>query len=302
MYGITCPVYDIADGALRRYLDDYATSGGACEGTPMWQIGKAMFAARTGSARILSPILVRNAARRQGQQGAGIRCSGPGGGCINLPIPNRVVHGAGDAVADARNLHGSIEYLIHRILSHYELGPLMMYVAKASVAETLDDDALDSSGCHEAAVEQSKRVKGGDQAFVLHSRGHSLAALDRDSEALEAYDAAIGIDPTNAAAHVGRGDVLAALDRDSEALEAYDRAIGIDQGDAFAHSRKGLVLHWMDRNAEALKSYDRAIDLDPDFAPFHSFRGDALAALGRDDEAHAAREAASRLSDNADRA
>ena len=126
---------------------------------------------------------------------------------------NRIVHGTADADMDIRYTHGSIEGLIHRSLSRDGMGLLMMYVAKATVAEMLDGGPLQPDKCHEGVVTQSKRVKDGDQTFVLHSRGYSLAALDRGAEALEAYDAAIGIDPADAAAHVGRGDALAALGR-----------------------------------------------------------------------------------------
>ncbi len=232
---------------------------------------------------------------------------------------NMVVHGTMDADADMGRLYTSIEGLIRRALSHDEQGLLMMYVAKATVAEMLDGGPFQPDKCHEDVVMQSKRVKGGDQAFTLHSRGHSLGALGRNVEALEAYDAAVGIDPADAAAHAGRGGALAAMDRvaealeaydraadldpgfapfhlfrggalaalgrDDEALEAYDAAVGIDPADAAAHAGRGGALAAMDRVAEALEAYDRAADLDPGFAPFHLFRGGALAALGRDDEA-----------------
>ena len=198
---------------------------------------------------------------------------------------NRVVHGTWDADANIGRLHTSIEGLISRALSHDELGLLMMHVAKEAVAEMLDGGPFQLDKCHENVVIQSKRVKGGDQAFILHSRGHSLGALGRNVEALEAYDTAVGIDPADAAAHAGRGDALAALDRFAEALEAYDRAADLDPGFAPFHLFRGDALAVLDRFAEALEAYDTAVGIDPADAAAHAGRGDALAALGRDDEA-----------------
>ena len=249
---------------------------------------------------------------------------------------NGVVHGAEDADIDIVYMHGSIGDLIRRALSRDGHAQLRVCVAKASVAETLEGDPLHAAECHEEVLVQCGRVKGGDQAFVFYSKGNSLAFLDRDAEALEAFDRAIGIDPLYAEAHAGRGDALAALDREAEALEAYgaaieidrgyppayfgkgtvlhwmdrnaealeafDRAIGIDRGYPPAYFGKGTVLHWMDRNAEALEAFDRAIGIDPLYAEAHAGRGDALAALGREAEAHAARDTASRLSSDRDRA
>ena len=254
--------------------------------------------------------------------------------CIVMGQRNRVVHGTRDADADVGRLHTSIEGLIRRALSHDERGLLMMYVAKATVAEMLDGGPFQLDKCHEDVVIQSKRVKGGDQAFILHSRGHSLGALGRSDEALEAYDRAVGIDPADAAAHAGRGDALAALDRFAEALEAYDRAadldpgfapfhllrgdalaaldrfaealeaydaaVGIDPADAAAHVGRGDALAALGRGGEALEAYDRAAGIDPLYAEAHAGRGGALAALGRDDEAQAAHETASRLSSSTD--
>ena len=65
---------------------------------------------------------------------------------------------------------------------------------------------------------------------------------------------------------------------------------------------KGDSLAALGRDAEALEAYDRAVGIDPRHAAAHAGRGGALAALGRDAEAHAARETASRMSSDTDRA
>ena len=248
---------------------------------------------------------------------------------------NGVVHGAEDADMDIVYMHGAIGDLIRRALARNGHALLRVCVAKASVAEVLEGDPLHASECHEEVLAQCGRVKGGDQAFVFYCKGNSLAALGRKAEALEAFDRAIEIDPRYAEAHAGRGEALAALDREAEALEAFDRAIEIDPRYAEAHAGRGealaaldreaealeafdraieidgryapayfgrgMALHWMDRSAEALEAFDRAIEIDPRYAEAHAGRGEALAALDREAEAHAARETASRLSNDMDR-
>ncbi|MBI5300426.1 MAG: tetratricopeptide repeat protein [Deltaproteobacteria bacterium] len=119
----------------------------------------------------------------------------------------------------------------------------------------------------------------------LIMRGIVLGELNRNKEALAAYDRAIAIDPNFASAHSNRGNALSELGRNKEALAAYDRAIAIDPNFTLAHSNRGVVLRELNRNKEALATYDRAIAIDPNFAFAHFNRGNALSGLGRNKEA-----------------
>ena len=134
---------------------------------------------------------------------------------------------------------GEIEPLIRDMLSNDPEALIQMDLAKAHVAETVPGSTWSPRECHEAIVERCGKVRGGDQALVQRFMGRSLAALERDAEALEAYTRAAEIDPESGAAHAGRGNALYAQDRDAEALEAYTRAAEINPKDAAAHAGRG---------------------------------------------------------------
>ena len=68
---------------------------------------------------------------------------------------------------------------------------------------------------------------------IAHSeRGAAHALLGSYARALEDFDVAIVIDPSNAAAHSSRGNVLMAAHQLDEALLCYDLAIALDPSDA----------------------------------------------------------------------
>jgi tetratricopeptide (TPR) repeat protein len=66
------------------------------------------------------------------------------------------------------------------------------------------------------------------------NRGATCAALDRHTEALADYDAAVSIDPNLAIAYYNRGKTYQALARHTEGLIDYDAAIGLDPKNAAA--------------------------------------------------------------------
>ena len=137
-------------------------------------------------------------------------------------------------------------------------------------AEVLYREILQAAPHHSHALQLLGVIAG--------QRGHTQQAIDL-------FDQALAIDPTNAAAWSNRGNALLALKRHSEALASYDRALAINPGHADALHNRGLTLHNLDRTAEALKSYDRALAIRPDYPQAHNHRGIALCRLGRQSEA-----------------
>ena len=93
----------------------------------------------------------------------------------------------------------------------------------------------------------------------LITRGQELFNLEKTTEALVAFDEAIGLDPRNTEALVKRGKVLEKLGRVEDALRSYDRALAVDASLTIAHLGKGGVLNRMERFAEALECYERAL-------------------------------------------
>jgi tetratricopeptide (TPR) repeat protein len=120
---------------------------------------------------------------------------------------------------------------------------------------------------------------------VLNLKGITLSVLNRNDEALIAFDKAIEIEPKFFLAWNNKGNVLNILGRKDEALIAFDMAIDIEPKYILPWNNKGIVLFDLGRKDEALIAYDNAIDIEPKYADAWYNKGHALAALGRNEEA-----------------
>ena len=74
-------------------------------------------------------------------------------------------------------------------------------------------------------------------------------------------------------------------ERYSEAVQAYEEAIRLDPNSTVSWYNKGNALKSLDRYDEAIQAYDQAIRLDPNFAEAWRKKAAALSASGRYDEA-----------------
>ncbi len=124
-----------------------------------------------------------------------------------------------------------------------------------------------------------------ESAEAHYKRGVSLHNLGNYDHALEAFDAAIAVDPGYAEAYNYRGIVLVILERHQEALTSFNKAVALKPDYAECHNNLGIVLQDLGRWDEALASFDRAIALKPDNARAHNNRGAALSDLRRIDDA-----------------
>lgn len=113
-------------------------------------------------------------------------------------------------------------------------------------------------------------------AYDHYNRASALREQRRFSEALVAYEQAIGLQADYAEAHNGRGIVLATLNRPAEAIAGFDRAIALRPDYAEAYNNRGLVLQELKRLDEALASFDKAVALQPTNAKMQSNRGGVL--------------------------
>lgn len=124
-----------------------------------------------------------------------------------------------------------------------------------------------------------------DDAETWYRRANALREQQRFSEAVAAFDRAIGLQPRHAESHNGRGIVLASLQRFEEAVAEFDQAIALKPDYAEAHNNRGLVLQDLNRLDAALASFDHAITLKPDDARMHKNRGGVLEDLKRYEQA-----------------
>lgn len=128
---------------------------------------------------------------------------------------------------------------------------------------------------------RARMIRG--HAGAYEGLGQAYHRLGQDSAALEAYNQAMRIDPTDANAPAGRGDVLTGRQLYDEAIADYTEAIRLDPTHSRAFAGRGIANYYRGKSEEAIPDLDRAIELDPGFIKAHSYRGAALARLGRNE-------------------
>ena len=84
---------------------------------------------------------------------------------------------------------------------------------------------------------------------------------------------------------MGKADALFALGRYDEAIQAYDEAIKLNPSDPLSWMGKADALFALGRYEEAAKAYDEAIKIDPASSPALEGKTRALEALGQLDSA-----------------
>ena len=117
--------------------------------------------------------------------------------------------------------------------------------------------------------------------------GALLEKTGRKSEALNANQKAVQLEPEDAEAHYNLGNTLMGLGRLEEAEASYKQTIALKSDYAEARNNLGMTLQALGRLEEAEASYRHAIALKSDYAEAHSNLGNTLKELGRLEEAEA---------------
>ena len=147
--------------------------------------------------------------------------------------------------------------------------------------------ALQQAGRLEEAIEAYRAALDidPDDPLVLNNLGIALRLQGRLNEAIEQYRAALRVAPNFARAHTNLGEALQQQGRVEEAMEAYRESIHIQPDFAGAHYNLGVALRSQGRVREAMKHYRAAIAHDPKSAEAHLNLGEALQSIDRLDEA-----------------
>ena len=90
---------------------------------------------------------------------------------------------------------------------------------------------------------------------------HQAGELD---QAIQAYQAAVEINPRDVIAYNNLGNILREQERPEEAIQAYHLAIGIDEGYTEAYYNLGNLLRELGRLREAIQVYHNILLIDPD--------------------------------------
>jgi tetratricopeptide (TPR) repeat protein len=118
-------------------------------------------------------------------------------------------------------------------------------------------------------------------ADIQFDRGEHFWSQGNWTEALNAYDRALNIDPNFALAWGRRGDVLVKLGRYGEAINSYNGSLSLDPYNEGIRLRLALIQGRLKRYKAAVVSYDKVLELDPENALVWHNRSIRLAQLGR---------------------
>lgn len=146
---------------------------------------------------------------------------------------------------------------------------------------------LQQGEADEAVKHLQRAVRGHRSAEYLGNLGTALNAAGRAAEAVDAFDAALALQPKSPGILNNRGMALKALGRHDDAIESYRRAIALAPGDAMLQRNLGNALAAVGYLNEAIAAYRAALRLRPDFGNAAIGLGNALTTLGRAHEAMA---------------
>ena len=150
---------------------------------------------------------------------------------------------------------------------------------------------------------QEAVAEGIAYADAFNLLGLSLALIDRQTEALAAFDRALGLNPRYVEAHLNRAVLLGGMGRVDEAHEAYATAEELGRPDAtgfpavvgnrLANSHAELGHQYREAGAldEAIGQYARALELRPGYSDIRLALARALLERGRHADAAAELEA-----------
>ncbi len=133
------------------------------------------------------------------------------------------------------------------------------------------------------------------EAHVFLEKGRELYRNDEDSQAVEAFQQALKLDPNLAEAHFRLGLAYEALNKAAEAedaykkgVEAYKAYLANNPKDAEAHYNLGQTYAGLHLYSEAVREYKQATRLKEDDSDMYCDLGMALTRLAQYDEAASA--------------
>jgi Flp pilus assembly protein TadD len=131
-------------------------------------------------------------------------------------------------------------------------------------AAKTDGRALVDSGRYQEAIDVleplSKEASGDSQVFVL--LGESYQGLNRNDDAVRAYESAIRLDYRDYHAHLKLANLLMRDGKTGRALTEYELAARFGQYEAVTRYDYGLALYQMGREAQALEEWMAAYQLE----------------------------------------
>ena len=118
---------------------------------------------------------------------------------------------------------------------------------------------------YEQAIEVINSIleKNPYNEIAWHEIGKQYLNLDRDADALSAFDFAIISEDRFTGAYIEKGKVLEKMGRTNEAIENYQISIQIDDPSAYAYLRIGKCHQSLGNDMLAIQYYKKSVQEDP---------------------------------------
>ena len=118
---------------------------------------------------------------------------------------------------------------------------------------------------YEQAIEVLNKIleKNPYNEIAWHEIGKQYLNLDRDKDALNAFDFAIISEDQFTGAYIEKGKVLEKMGRTNEAIENYQISIQIDDPSAYAYLRIGKCHQRLGNDMLAIQYYKKSVQEDP---------------------------------------
>lgn len=158
----------------------------------------------------------------------------------------------------------------------FQKGSLVAMVP--SLNPLLEDTAWGGEELLQEEVEKKARV---DRSMKINQLGVMYYNQGLYDLAIEQYEKALEIDPTNPEAHYNMGYAYIRQGRHNEALEEFKKVVSLNPYDSEAHSNLGLAYYNLGMIEDAIGQYKKAVELDPTDAVAHFNLGYALSGKGR---------------------
>lgn len=134
-----------------------------------------------------------------------------------------------------------------------------------------------NTGKQSAVAQHTSRRTNANTTSIAEKcqEGDQHLEQQRYSQALQAYEEALSMDPLNFYAWNGKGTALYNQGYYRKALDAYLYATEIDPSNSVVWVSAGLVLMRLQRYQQALVHFERALAIDPQYVAAWNGKGDA---------------------------
>jgi len=156
---------------------------------------------------------------------------------------------------EAGDLEGAVATLRHSIAFHPE---------ETDTAALLGAYLNEAGRAREAAAMLAVYADRKDPDLdVLMARGAALAQIGRTQDAIETFNRALAIDPSNAAAKANLGTVSLGINDYPRARALLEEALVLDPDVSRAHNALGVIAAETGHAEEAIAHWKRAVELNP---------------------------------------